>query len=242
VALVITVNVRRSEIDLKKQCGEVRIVFMLRELLAWSLVLLTPCSLMAQETGSVLVHGTGSVSLNGSQLTNSLAVTAGAVIQTGATGLAYLSAPGSSAVIESNSIVRFHTAGLSLDHGSVSVATSKSMTVFARDFTIAPTSGAWTEFYVTRADGAIQIIARKNDVIVSCGTNSATVKEGQQLSRNDAANCGVAEAKRGGGAPHAATRPVMASAAAKYTALGVGGALTVWSLAHGDNPVSPSKP
>jgi hypothetical protein len=214
--------------------------FMLRKLLAWYLVLLMPCSLMAQETTGALLHGTGLVSLNGTQLTTSLAVAAGAAIQTGATGLAYLSAPGSSAVIESNSIVRFRNEGLSLDHGSVSLATSKSMPVFARDFTIAPTSQAWTEFYVTRADGAIQIVARKNDLIVSCGSNTATVKEGQQLSRNDAPNCGVAQ--QSGGAPSAATRPVMGSAAAKYTALGVGGGLLVWSLAHSDDPVSPSKP
>ena len=213
---------------------------MLRNLLVWYLVLLMPCSLMAQETSGALLHGTGMVSLNGSQLTNSLAVTVGATIQTGATGLAYLSAPGSSAVIESNTIVRFRTEGLSLDRGSVSLATSKSMPVFARDFTIAPTSPAWTEFYVTRVDGAIQIVARKNDLIVSCGANTATVKEGQQLSRNDAPNCGLAQ--HSGGAPSAATRPVLDSPAAKYTALGVGGGLLVWALAHSDNPVSPSKP
>lgn len=230
------------KIDLNKELEEVKMSFMLRRLIVWSLVVLMPGFVMAQETGGALVHGTGSVSLNGSQLTNSLAVTAGAVIQTGDSGLAYLSAPGSSAVVESNSIVRFHPEGLSLDRGSISVATGKSTAVFARDFTIAPTSGAWTEFYVTRADGVIQIIARKNDVIVSCGGNTATVKEGHQLSRDDAPNCGVADARRGGGAPSAASRPVLGSAAAKYTALGVGGGLLAWSLAHGDDPVSPALP
>jgi hypothetical protein len=115
------------------------------------------------------------------------------------------------------------------------------MHVFARDFTITPTSEAWTEFYVTRTDGTIQVIARKNDVIVSCGGNTATLRQGQQLSREDASGCGVAEGKHGGAAA-AATRPVLDSAAAKYTALGVGGGLLVWSLAHSDDPVSPSIP
>ena len=237
---MITASVRSPEIDLNKECEKLRMTFILRKVLCWFLVLLTPCSLMAQETTGALVHGTGAVSLNGSQLTNSLSVTTGAVIQTGDTGIAYLSAPGSSAVIESNTIVRFRTEGLSLDHGSVSLASSKSTHVFARDYTITPTSEAWTEFYVTRAGGVIRVIARKNDVIVSCGANTATLKQGQQLSRDDAPNCG-AEAKRGG-APAAATRPILDSSAARYTALGVGGGLLAWSLAHGDDPVSPSKP
>ena len=45
-----------------------------------------------------------------------------------------------------------------------------------------------------------------------------------------------------GGAPAAAKGPILDSKAAQYTALGVGAGLTIWVLAHSDNPVSPSIP
>jgi hypothetical protein len=216
---------------------------MFRKMITWGLILLTPGWLMAQEGGSALLYGTGSVYLNGSQLTNSSAVTSGDVIQTKENGAANLSAPGSSVVIESNTIARVQSGGLALDRGGVSVATGKGMSVFARDFKVAPATGAWTEFYVTRASGAIQIVARKNAVTVSCGPNTSTIKEGQQISRDDAADCGIAQ-KNGGGAPPAARGPIITSSRAGYAALGVGGALLGWALAQGDDPetVSPSVP
>jgi hypothetical protein len=115
------------------------------------------------------------------------------------------------------------------------------MSVFARDFKITPLASGWTEFYVTRVSGSIQIIARKGDVTVSCGASTSTIKQGQEISRNDAADCGVM-AKSGGAAPAAAKPPLITSSTAKYAALGAGGGLLLWSLAHSDNPVSPSVP
>jgi hypothetical protein len=115
------------------------------------------------------------------------------------------------------------------------------MSVFARDFKITPTSGDWTEFYVTRASGSIQIIARKNSVTVTCGSNSSIVREGQQISRDDAADCGLVS-KRGAGAPTAAKAPILDSRWAQVGGIGAGGALLGWVLLHGDDPVSPSGP
>jgi len=111
------------------------------------------------------------------------AVTVGDVVQTRDNGVANINAPGATIVVESNTIVRFQSGGFALDRGNISVATGKGMSVFARDFKITPTSGDWTEFYVTRASGSIQIIARKNSVTVSCGSNSSTVREATNLSR-----------------------------------------------------------
>ena len=213
---------------------------MVRKLISWGLIWLTPCVLFAQETSAAMVYGTGLVYVNGSQLTNSLAMTSGDVIQTKESGAANMSAPGASVVIQSNTIARFEAGGLALDRGSVSVATGKGMAVFARDFKITPASGAWTEFYVTRASGAIQILARKNAITVSCGANTATIKEGQQVSRDDAADCGIAQ--KSGGAPTAAKGAIIESPWVEYGALGAGGALLVWALTRSENPVSPSVP
>jgi hypothetical protein len=113
--------------------------------------------------------------------------------------------------------------------------------VNARDFRITPVSSDWTQFYVTRTGGSINIVARKNDITVNCGTyGSDRVKEGQQISRDDADNCGLIA--KGSGAPTAAHAPILTSGVAKWSALAVGGGLTIWSLAHGDDPVSPAIP
>ena len=144
-------------------------------------------------------------------------------------------------MVESNTIVRFQSGGFALDRGGVSVATGKGVSVFARDFKITPASSDWTEFYVTRASGSIQITARKNSVTVSCGSNSSTLREGQQISRDDAADCGLVS-KRGAGAAPAARAPILDSRWAEAGGIGAGGALLGWVLAHSDDPVSPSGP
>jgi hypothetical protein len=215
---------------------------MLRKIVCGFLILFTPFALLAQETGAAVIYGTGSVFLNGAQLANSSAVTVGDVIQTRDNGVANINAPGATVVVESNTIVRFQSGGFALDRGSISVATSKGIGVFARDLRITPVSNDWTEFYVTRASGSIQILARKNDVNVNCGTNSsATVKQGQQISRDDSGDCGVI-AKQGTGAPSAARGPILDTRWVEYGGIGAGGALLGWVLLHGDNPVSPSGP
>jgi hypothetical protein len=215
---------------------------MLRKIISGCLILLTPCAIFAQDTGAAVIYGTGSVYLNGAALSNSSAVTVGDVVQTRDNGVANINAPGATLVVESNTILRFQSGGFTLDRGSVSVATSKGMSVYARDLKITPVSNDWTEFYVTRASGSIQIIARKNDVTVNCGSSSGTtVKESHQISREDAGDCGVI-AKQAGGAPSAAKGPILDSRWAEVGGIGAGGALLGWVLAHGDNPVSPSGP
>ena len=215
---------------------------MLRKILSGCLILLTPCALFAQETGAAVIYGTGSVFLNGAQLANSSAVTVGDVVQTRDNGVANINAPGATVVVESNTIVRFQSGGFALDRGSLSVATGKGISVFARDLKITPVSGDWTEFYVVRSGGSIQIYARKNDVTVNCGTNSsATVKQGQQISRDDSGDCGIL-AKPGTGAATAAKGPALDSRWVEFGGIGAGGALLGWVLLHTDNPVSPSGP
>jgi len=214
---------------------------MVRKVVACGLVLLFPISLVGQPITDAMLHGNGDVSVNRAPLKDSSAVAVGDVIQTGETGLAYLSATGTSLTIEPNTIARLQTAGLSLDRGGISVATSAGTQVFTRDFTIFPAAGKWTEFHVTRSNGSIQIIARKNSVVVSCGANTSTLNEGQQMSRNDAPDCGMAMAGQGG-APPAATGPIITSTTVRDVALGVGGGLLLWALLHSDNPASPSAP
>ena len=211
-----------------------------RKSIALLLVVLTPV-LFAQNSGVAVVTGSGTVYLNGGQLSSSNAVVSGDVIQTQENGTATVNGPGGSILIEPNSIVRFQGQTIALDRGQVSIATGKGFSVNARDFRITPVSNDWTQFYVTRTGGSINVMARKNDVTVVCGAaSSERVKEGNQISRDDSDNCGLMA--KGSGAPTAARAPILTSRAAKWTALAVGGGLTIWALAHSDDPVSPAIP
>lgn len=214
---------------------------LLQKSVCLALTFLSPFA-FAQTTGVAVLSGTGNVYLNGGQLSNSNAVVAGDVIQTKDSGTATINGPGGSVAIEPNSIVRFQGQSVALDRGQISVGTGQGLVVNARDFKITPVSNAWTQFYVTRSGGSINIIARKNDVTINCGSSgSDRVKEGQQISRLDADNCGLI-ANKAAGAPTAARGPILTSATAKWVALGAGGALAAWSLAHSDDPVSPAVP
>ena len=203
------------------------------------LIVLVPVA-FAQTANVAVVNSTGPVFLNGAQLSNSNAVVAGDIVQTKENGTAAINGPGSSIAVEPNSILRFQGQSVALDRGQISVATGNGLSVNARDFKITPVSNNWTQFYVTRSGGTIGIVARKNDVTVNCGSGSTTVKEGNELTREDADNCGAVAKKAG--APAAAKGPILTSNTAKWVALGTGGALTIWSLAHSDDPVSPDKP
>jgi hypothetical protein len=199
-----------------------------------------PGVLSAQNTAAAVIFPAGTVYLNGAQLSNSSAFMTGDVLQTRENGAANINATGSTAVVDSNSIVRFQPDGFSLDRGAISVATGKGMSVYARDFKIAPASGEWTQFYVTRSSGTIGIIARKGSITVTCGANSSTVKEGQQVSREDAASCGLIT--KGNGAPAAVKGPIVTSDRIGYGVLAAGAILATWTLSHIDEPVSPKAP
>jgi hypothetical protein len=204
------------------------------------LIVISPFA-WAQNTGVAVLSGSGSVFLNGGNLSNSNAVVAGDVIQTKENGTATINGPGGSVMVEPNSIIRFQGQSIALDRGQISVATGQSLAVNARDFRITPVSNDWTQFYVTRTGGTINIVARKNDVLVNCGTSgSERVKEGHQISREDAENCGLAA--KGIGAATAAKGPILGYSAVKWGALATGGGIAAWSLLHGDDPVSPAIP
>jgi len=214
----------------------------MRALMGWLLVLLIPSALFAADDLTGVIYGTGSVYLDGAQLANSAPVMSGDIIETKEIGLAHLDMSGSTAIIQANAIVRFQVAGLSLDRGSISMATGKSLTVSARDFQITPVSSAWTQYDVTRSGGVIQIAARKNSVTISCGVGVPTViKEGQQITRVDAQDCGLLR-KSTSGARTAARGPILASPWAERAGIGAGAIVLGLTIRRHEDPVSPYKP
>ena len=190
-----------------------------------------------------VLYGNGSVFLDGAQLSNSMPVMTGDVVETKDVSAAHVEMSGSSAMLQSNAIVRFRNEGVALDRGIISMGTGKSMSVFTRDYQIVPTSPNWTQFQVERSGGLIQISAIKNDVEIKCGAEKPTiVKEGHHLTRPDAKNCGLADVSDSN-APPARTGPGLASPAAESVGLAIAGGVLGWTLSHiGDDAVSPDSP
>jgi hypothetical protein len=164
---------------------------MLRSVVCWMMIAVTPAALVAADSGAAMLYGkgTGAVWLNGKPLPRSSAVFPGDLIQTQAESLATLDTSGSGVIVLPDSLVRFDGNAVSLQHGSVNVATSHRMVAFAQDVTVTPASDAWTEFEVVDAGDSVQVAAKKGDVTVKCGKDMATLSEGEQTTRDQSGDC-----------------------------------------------------
>ena len=182
----------------------------LRNFLCWVMVVLCPLSLLAADTGAAVVHTKGGVWVNGAEVADSTAIFPGDLLETKPGSVANLDAEGSSVLIQPESVVKFQGNSLSLEHGSVSVGTSTSMSVHVNCIKIEPTPNERTQYEVADLNGTMQVAAHKGDVtIVQSGvlrkaspdnspSQSAVVHEGEQATRDEAAACGPA--RRPGGA------------------------------------------
>jgi len=168
-------------------------LFLPQYVICWMLIAFTPVSLVAADAdpGGAMLYGRGKepVLLNGKPLPRSSAVFSGDVIQTPSESVGTLDAPGSGIIVYPDSEVKFEQNSVSLQHGSVSVATSKRMVAHAREMTVAPVSDAWTEFEVADTNGSIRVIASKGSVDVNCGKGTASLSEGDELIDDAAGNC-----------------------------------------------------
>jgi hypothetical protein len=149
------------------------------------------------------LHSTGGVWVNGMEISGSTAVFPDDSVETKPGFVANLDAEGSSVLIQPESIVKFEGSFLDLEHGSVSVGTSTSLSVHVRCIRIEPVSNDRTQYDVTDLTGKVEVAAHKNDVNITqsstihkasspSGSQSATVHEGQQATRDETDACGAA--------------------------------------------------
>src|SRR6202035_5087870 len=136
---------------------------MLRNIICWMMLAITPATLLAADSGAGMVYGVGegTVWLNGARVPHSSAVVPGDLIQTDPDSAATLDADGSGLIIPQDSLVKFEKNAVSLEHGGVSVATSQRMIARAGGVTVTPVANTWTEFEVTDKDGAVHVVASK---------------------------------------------------------------------------------
>jgi hypothetical protein len=174
---------------------------MLRNVICWLMIAVTPAALVAADSGAAMLYGRGPVWLNGKLLPRSSAVFPGDLIQTQPESLATLDAPGTGVIVLPDSLVKFEANAVSLEHGSLSVATSHGMVALARKVTVTPASDKWTEFEVADANETVRVVASKGEVNVNCGKGTVTLSEGEQATGDESGNCKKSNKRRTGGAP-----------------------------------------
>jgi len=216
-----------------------------RKMVSCMLLLVFPGSLLAADTGAAMVYTHGAAWLNGAHVPASSAIFSGDMLQTRSDSAANINAPGSSITVLGDSLVQFEGASLKVEHGGVSVSTSKGVATTAGDVRVAPVSNTWTEFNVTDVDGTVRIAARRGDLTITDDDGTATLAQGQETTRDEQSDKSESKKKnkkRGTGAAPAAGGGVLSSP----LAIGVGavaiGGLTAWVLTRGDDPVSPAVP
>jgi hypothetical protein len=217
-----------------------------RRMVGCLLLLIVPASLFATDNGAAMLYADGAAWLNGSHVPKSSAIFAGDLVQTRSDSAANIHASGSSITIFGDSLVQFEGTSLKVEHGGVSVSTSKGVFTTAGDVRVSPASDAWTEFNVTDTDGIVRIAARKGDLTITDDNGTVTLAQGQETTRDeqsDSSDKKKKDKKRASGAAPAAGGGVLDSKAAIIVGSAAIAGVTAWVLLRsGDNPVSPAVP
>jgi hypothetical protein len=209
-------------------------------------------SLFAQDsTGAMLRTNGNGVQLNKGSAPPSTAIFVNDLIETPKGSIARIETMGSAADINSETVVQYQVDELVLDHGSLSMNTSRGMRVRVGCLTVTPVNPAdWTQFEVLDLDGKVTVHALKNEVYIDARSKNPQdvkkpshssrdlVREGEQKSRDEkcgAAYVNPAEARSGIGA-------IMNSMTAKIIGAAIVGTVACLGICHDDDPMSPSKP
>jgi hypothetical protein len=221
-----------------------------RKMASCVLLFLFPYSLFAADSNAAMLYTNGAAWVNGAHVPRtSSAIFSGDLLQTRSDSVANINEAGSSITVLSDSLVQFDVSSVKIEHGGVTVSTSKGVATTAGDVKVTPASYAWTEFNVVDVDGIVRIAARKGDLTIDDGNSVFTLQQGQETTRDETApdngkpdNGKKKKKKQQSGAAPAAGGGIMNS---PY-AIGVGAAavvgITTWVLVKSSNPESPTQP
>jgi len=222
----------------------------LRGVVGCVLVFLFPYSSFAADSNAAMLYINGSAWVNGTHVPRpSSAIFSGDLVQTRRDSVANINQPGSSITVLSDSLVQFEGSSLKIEHGGVTVSTSKGVGTTAGDVKVTPTSGAWTEFNVTDVDGTVRIAARKGDLTIFDGSQTTTLAQGQETTRQETSDQPTdpktgkkKNKKEQAGAVPGATGGVLNSPYAVGAGAAAVGVVAVWVLTRPENPASPARP
>jgi len=219
-----------------------------RKMVSCVLLFLFPGSMLAADSNAAMLYTNGAAWVNGAHVPrSSSAIFSGDMLQTRADSVANINQSGSSITVLADSLVQFEGESVELEHGGVTVSTSKKVSAVAGDVSVAPAGNSWTEFNVVDTDGTVRIAARKGDLTVNYGKEVFTLAQGQETTRDESAPDSDKDSKkknkkRAAGANPAAGGGILNSP----IAIGIGGAAIIgvatWVLIKNDEPASPSKP
>lgn len=217
------------------------------------MIIAVPLSLLAQnvpdQPAAAVLHSQGGVWVNGYEAHDSSAIFPGDIIETkpGSTGNLILD--GTTILIAPESVGKFQSDIFELDHGSVSVGTTKGYKVRVNCLKVVPVVTEWTQYVVTDVNGNVQVAAHKLDVNVEHelragkpsspeneASQRASVHEGEEKSYSESEMCGAAPKPS---SPLSSLNP-------KWIAAGAAGTgILIWILVRGGGgktPVSASQP
>lgn len=166
--------------------------------------------------------------------------------------MAKINATGTTVLILNDSLVQYVDSAVRLEHGGVTISTSKLMATRAGSVTVSPAAGVWTEFEVRDVDGTVQIAARKGNLTISDQTGTTTLAQGDQTTRDESQsqtdnqnqdqNQKKKKKKAAAGTIPGAAGGVFNDPVTVGIASGIIVGGTIWVLVQNDNPVSPVAP
>ncbi len=216
------------------------------------MVALLPVSVLADDTAAAILRSNSiGVLVNKNAAPPSTALFSNDLIETQKNAVARIEASGSTADINPETMVQFNGDELVLDHGSLSINTSRGLRVRVGCLIVTPVNNTeWTHYNIADVDGKVTVSALKNDASIDSRSSAAqqtkrgvrsdrvTVREGEQKSREE--KCGGADHRKTG--TIAGKGGFLNSHWAKGAGLATIGGLTCWALCRGDDPISPSDP
>jgi hypothetical protein len=213
------------------------------KILSCMIVVILPAVLWAADPPGAMLYSHGTALINGNSISRSSALFSGDLVQTNSDSVANINATGSSVLVLNDSLVQYQGNTVNLEHGGVTISTSKLLATRAGVVTVSPVSGAWTEFEVRDVDGKVQIAAHKGDLTIHDDKGTTTLAQGEQTTRDDSE---PQDAKKKNRRAPAAALPPWEDALDSPWAVGIGAGIvaggTIWVLSHGDDPISPAKP
>lgn len=224
--------------------------FAFRKMVSCVLLLLFPGSMLAADSNAAMLYINGAAYVNDARVPRaSAAIFSGDILQTRPNSVANINEPGSSITVLSDSLVQFQGKSVDIQHGGVSVSTSKGIAATAGDVKITPKSSAWTEFKVVDVDGMVKIHAEKGDLLIDDGSKVLTLAQGQPDQTVGENNPDAKDSKRKknkNNQANGATPAAGGGALSSPIAIGIGAGailgITTWVLVKSSNPASPSKP
>jgi hypothetical protein len=206
------------------------------KLLALSLALCMPASMLAAETPAAMLYSTGNFALNGAVGPRSSAVMPGDQIQTRNSSVS-ITSTGNNVLIGPNSSITYEKSAIQFAGGTAVVSTSTSMAAQVQDATIAPTQPKAT-YRITRTGNQVLIAAVKGNLLLRQGSETRTIAEGRSAYMPDPVPQAVPGAQQPAGSRPNAKIGIIIGAAA----LGATTAIILTQIGGESQPVSPSLP